>query len=368
MTLGPLPEYPWDELAPIIARAKAHPAGAVDLSIGSPVDPTPEVVRRALADAAEAHAYPTTLGTLEAREAIAEWFGRRRGVPGLTAEHAMLSVGSKEFIAFAAFFLGIGEGDVIVQPSVAYPTYAMGAAFCGAEILSEDDPAKWPANTRLVWLNSPGNPDGRVLDQDALRAAVARARELGAVLIGDECYAELGWGEWEERRVPSVLDPAVTGGDVTGVLAVYSLSKQSNLAGYRASFAAGDPALLKTLLRGRKHAGLMVPGPIQAILPVALRDEAHVRAQKDLYRARREQLLPALEAWGLRIDESRAGLYLWGTRGEAAIDTVSALAELGIISGPGHFYGEAGARHVRLSMTASDEAIAAAAQRLRDAA
>lgn len=373
MSLGPLPDYPWDELGPVIARAKAHLDGAVDLSIGSPVDPTPEIIRRALADAAESHAYPTTLGTLAAREAIVEWFARRRGVTGLAPENAMLSVGSKELIAFSAFFLGLGEGDVVVQPSVAYPTYAMGAAFCGAEVVSSDDPASWPENTKLIWLNSPGNPDGRVLDVTALQTAVARARELGAVIAGDECYAELGWDGWADRPIPSILDPRVTGGDLTGVLAVYSLSKQSNLAGYRAAFAAGDAEVLARMLRGRKHAGLMVPGPIQQILPVALADEAHVREQRERYRARRGILRPALEAWGLEIDASEAGLYLWGRRrgadGTIAGDwaTLEALAELGIIAGPGRFYGQYGLEHVRISLTAPDEAIERAAQRLRAA-
>jgi succinyldiaminopimelate transaminase len=216
-----------------------------------------------------------------------------------------------------------------------------------------------------VWINSPGNPDGRVWDADALRRARVRAAEIGAVLAGDECYAELGWeAPWDVRPVPSVLDHAVTGGDPTGVLSVYSLSKQSNLAGYRAAFLAGDSALVARLLTARKHLGLMPPAPVQAAMIVALGDDAHVREQKERYARRRAVLKPAVEAYGFRIDRSEAGLYLWATRDEDAWVSVGRLAELGILSGPGHFYGAHHTRHIRLSLTASDERIAAAAQRL----
>lgn len=149
---------------------------------------------------------------------------------------------------------------------------------------------------------------------------------------------------------------------------MYSLSKQSNLAGYRAAFLAGDADLVANLTTSRKHAGMIVPGPVQAAMIAALDDEDHVAAQKELYRARRDVLRPAVEAFGARIDHSEAGLYLWVTRDEDCWETIGALADLGIIAGPGAFYGDAGARHVRIALTASDEAIQAAAARLCDAA
>ena len=259
MTLGELPDYPWDQLTPYIERAKAHPAGAVDLSIGSPVDPTPEIVRTALREHADAHSYPTTIGTNEARDAVVAWFARSRGVTGLERANTMLTVGSKEFVATAAFFLRLGVGDTVVYPSRAYPTYEIGAVFAGATRFAGDDPAAWPESTKLIWLNSPGNPDGRVLGVEELRAAVDRARELGAVIINDECYAELGWGDWAGERIPSILDERVNGGDFTNILACSSLSKRSNLAGYRAAYIAGDSALISRLLVARKHAGLIPP-------------------------------------------------------------------------------------------------------------
>ena len=361
-----LPDFPWDSLAPHAATAREHPGGIVDLSVGSPVDPTPELVRAAIRDASDAHSYPLTAGSPALRDAIAAWYARRRGVTGLGREHVLPSIGSKELIAWAPLMLGLGPGDVVVQPTLAYPTYAIGASLARAETVAADDPDEWPENARLIWLNSPGNPDGRVLDSGFLLAAVARARELGAVIANDECYAELNWAA--EQTTACILDPEVTGGDLTGVLSVYSLSKQSNLAGYRAAFVAGDPELVSALLAVRKHAGLLPPAPVQAAMAVALADDEHVQAQKQRYRSRRERLSAALTGAGFRIDESAAGLYLWVSRDEDAWDTAAALAELGILVAPGTFYGDAGARHVRVALTAPDERIAAAADRLAELA
>lgn len=364
--LQPLPEYPWDSMAPYARRAAAHPDGIVDLSIGSPVDPTPEVVRQALAAATDAHEYPTTFGTTALRQAIVDWFARRRNVTTLGTNDVLPTIGSKEFVAWAAFMLGLGEGDVVVYPRAAYPTYAIGASIAGATALASDDPSEWPENTKLVWLNSPGNPDGRVLDVNALALRVRRARELGAIVISDECYAELGWDTpWDQQPIPSVLDSRVTGGDNTGILAAYSLSKQSNLAGYRAAFVAGDEKLIAQLLVIRKHAGMMVPAPVQAAMAVALGDDAHVEHQKEIYRARRDVLLPALQDAGFALSGSEAGLYLWLSEGIDAWQSIDRLADLGILAGPGYFYGDHSATHVRVSLTASDERIAAAAARLR---
>lgn len=365
MAVRDLDDYPWDAVAPYAARAKEHPGGIVDLSIGSPVDPTPAVVADALRAATDAHAYPQTVGTPALREAIVDWYARRRGVAGLSVDEVLPTVGSKELVALLPLLIGVGPGDIVVHPRAAYPTYAVGAKLVGAVPVASDDLAAWPGGTKLVWLNTPGNPDGRVLDAAELRAAVARARELGAVIASDECYAELGWdGPWADEPVPSILDPQVTGGDRRGILSVYSLSKQSNLAGYRAAFLAGDGALVADILTARKHLGLMLPGPVQAAMVAALGDDAHVAAQRERYRARRDVLRPALERAGFRIDHSEGGLYLWATEGRDAWETMGALAERGILAGPGHFYGEHFPQHVRFSLTATDERIAEAARRL----
>lgn len=364
--LRPLPDYPWDQMTPFAERARAHAGGIVDLSIGSPVDETPDVIRTALAAATDAHAYPQTAGTPELRQAIIEWYARRRGVTGLTEANVLPTIGSKELVALLPFMLGIGEGDTVVHPRASYPTYAIGAAIAGATALASDDPAEWPESARLVWLNSPGNPDGRVLSVAELAAAVARARELDAVIVSDECYAELGWeAPWDAQRIPSILDPRVIGDSRHNVIAIYSLSKQSNMAGYRAAFAAGCSRLLGRLLTVRKHAGLMLPAPLQEAMIAALGDDGHVAEQRERYRARRAVLVPALTAAGFRVDHSEAGLYLWATAGVDAWESIGALADRGILAGPGHFYGDFYPDHVRFSLTATDERIDAAAERLR---
>ncbi|TXK19600.1 succinyldiaminopimelate transaminase [Homoserinibacter sp. GY 40078] len=357
-----LPDFPWDALTPFADEARAHPEGIVDLSVGSPVDPTPAHIREALAAATDAHSYPQTAGSVALREAIVAWYARRRGVPDLQPANVIPTIGSKEFVALLPTLLGLGPGDVVVQPTAAYPSYAVGAAVVGATVLSSDEPDEWPEATRLVWLNSPGNPDGRVHDLAFLRRAVVRARELGAVIANDECYAELDWTSAEPT--PSILHPDVTQGSRQLTLSVYSLSKQSNLAGYRAGFVAGCSDVVTELLAARKHLGLMPPAPVQAAMVAALGDDTHVVAQKELYRARRETLVTAFASAGFRIEGSRAGLYLWATRDEDSWDSVATLARLGILVAPGSFYGAAGARHVRVALTATDERIAAAAARL----
>ncbi|HLT66926.1 MAG TPA: succinyldiaminopimelate transaminase [Microbacterium sp.] len=366
---GALPDFPWDSLAPFAQTARAHPGGLVDLSVGTPVDPTPSIVREALAAATDSPGYPTTHGTVELREAVVSWFERTRGVPGLDPGAVLPTVGSKELVATLPSWLGLGPGDAVVFPEPAYPTYDVGARVAGATPVAADDPAEWPAGTKLVWINSPGNPDGRVWSAEELRAAVVRAREIGAVIASDECYAELGWdAPWDAERIPSILDPRVAGDSRANLLSVYSLSKQSNLAGYRAAFVAGCSKVVGQLLKNRKHLGLMPPAPVQHAMAVALGDDEHVDRQREIYRARREALKPAVEAAGFRVDGSEAGLYLWITEGRGAWESMGRLAELGILAGPGVFYGDHYPNHVRLSLTASDERIAEAAARLRAAA
>lgn len=368
MSVRDLADYPWDAVVPYRDRAAQHPGGLVDLSVGSPVDPTPAVIRQALADATDAHAYPQTVGTPALREAIVAWYARRRGVPDLRVDNVLPTIGSKELVALLPTLLGLGAGDIVVHPRVAYPTYEVGARVVGATPVAVDDPAEWPEGTKLVWINTPGNPDGRTWTVPELAAAVRRARELGAVLASDECYAELGWdGPWRTEPIPSILDPRVTDGSRANLLSVYSLSKQSNLAGYRAAFVAGCARIVGELLAARKHLGLMPPAPVQQAMAVALGDDAHVAAQKELYRVRRDELLPALAAAGFRIDGSEAGLYLWATEGRDAWESMGRLADLGILGGPGPFYGAHSNEHVRLALTAPTERVVEAARRLRAA-
>jgi succinyldiaminopimelate transaminase len=355
-----LPDFPWDLLEPAKARAAAHDGGIVDLSIGTPVDPVPGFIRDALAANSDTPGYPLTAGTVALRAAISAWVGRACGASGTYG--VLPTIGSKELVAWLPTLLGVGPGDVVVIPSVCYPTYEVGVQLAGATVVRSDSLTALGPDPRvkLVWINSPSNPTGQVLPVEHLRKVVTWARERGAVVVSDECYLSLGW----ETEPVSVLSDVVCGGDSTGLLAVHSLSKRSNLAGYRAGFVAGDPALVGELLAVRKHAGMIVPAPVQAAMVAALGDEEHVAEQRSRYAGRREVLRPALESAGFEITHSEAGLYLWCSRGQDCWATVDWLAGFGILAAPGAFYGPAGAQHVRIALTATDERVAAAVERL----
>ncbi|OZM83750.1 succinyldiaminopimelate transaminase [Pseudonocardia sp. MH-G8] len=355
-----LPDFPWDSLAEDKALAAAHPGGIVDLSVGTPVDPVPGIVRDALAGpAADVPGYPTTHGPESLRTAVAGSLQRRFGVT-VDPVAVLPTIGSKELVAWLPTLLGLGTDDTVVIPELAYPTYEVGVRLAGAQYVRSDSTAALgPRRVALVWLNSPSNPTGRVLPAAHLRKVVDWARERGAVVASDECYLSLSHG------APSVLHPDVCGGSHEGLLAVHSMSKSSSLAGYRAGFVTGDPRLVAALLEVRKHAGLIVPRPVQAAMEAAAGDDAHVSAQAEVYERRRARLRVALEAAGYRIEHSEAGLYLWATAGEPGRVTVRRLAEAGILVAPGEFYGPAGGQHVRVALTATDERIDEAVARLK---
>lgn len=357
-----LPVFPWDRLEPYKATAAAHADGVVDLSVGTPVDPVPEVIQRALAAAADSPGYPLTYGTGALRDAVAGHLRDRLSVTGADPAAVLPLIGSKELVAWLPTLLGLREGDQVGYPRLAYPTYEIGALMARAEPVTYADPVVDldPTRLRLLWLNTPSNPTGRVLDADELRRIVGWAREHGVLLVSDECYVELGW----DAEPVSVLDPRVCGDSHDGLIAVHSLSKRSNFAGYRGAFLAGDAAVVKELLGVRKHAGMIVPAPVQAAMIAALRDPEHVVVQKERYARRRSALRTAFEDAGFRIEHSEASLYLWATRDESCWDTVADLAKRGILVAPGEFYGSAGERFVRIAFTALDERVDAAVRRL----
>jgi succinyldiaminopimelate transaminase len=355
-----LPEFPWNRLAPYAEIARAHPQGVVDLSVGTPVDPVPASVQAALAAASDSPGYPLTAGTPQLRDAISEWAARTLRA-AVDPAAVLPTVGSKELVGLLPLLLGLGPGDTVVVPALAYPTYDVGARVAGCEVVVSDSThALGPQRVAMVWVNSPSNPTGRVLPVEHLAKVVAWARERGALVVSDECYLELGW----DAQPVSILDERVNGGSFDGILAVHSLSKRSNLAGYRAGMVLGDPALVGPLLEARKHLGLMVPAPVQAAMIAALSDGAHVAEQRERYARRRDHLLSALLDAGFSVEHSEAGLYLWATRREPCWDTVAWFADRGILVAPGEFYGVAGVQHVRVALTATDERVAAAVHRL----
>ncbi|MCL8025713.1 succinyldiaminopimelate transaminase [Nocardioides bruguierae] len=361
-----MPDFPWDGLRAHAETARAHPGGIVDLSVGTPVDPTPDVAADALAAATQWPGYPTTIGLASTRQACLDWMERRLGVTGLGLDQVLPTVGSKELVAQLALHLGVGPGDTVVFPELAYPTYEVGAVLAGATPVATDSlTALGPEAPALLWLNSPSNPTGRVLPPEHLKKVVDWARERGTVVVSDECYVECSW----EASPVSVLHPDVCGGSHENILALHSLSKRSNLAGYRCSFVAGDPVLVAELLAVRKNLGLIMPGPVQEAMKAALDDDEHAVDQHARYAARRARLRAALETAGFRVDHSEASLYLWSTRvvdgvEQDAWETVAWLAERGILVAPGTFYGAAGSTHVRVAFTATDERVDAAVERL----
>ena len=333
--------------------ARKHPAGAIDLSVGTPVDPTPAFVQSALTRHANSPGYPVTAGTVELRETLEKWARQRLGAQGDIG--VLPVIGSKELVAWLPTLL---ESQHVLFPKIAYPTYLVGALLAKAQPTAVDiDAQTWPG-ADLAWVNSPSNPTGRVHTEAELRAAIAWSRKNNSVVVSDECYLEFGDGS----APTSILQ--YTDGDNRNILAVHSLSKRSSLAGYRAAFVVGDPAIIARMLEVRKHAGMMVPLPVQHAMVAALSDDVHVGEQRSRYNARRAILRPALQSAGFSIEHSDAGLYIWATRHEDCWDSITWLAERGILATPGVFYGDAGARHIRIAMTATDEQIAEAASRI----
>lgn len=351
---APLPDFPWDALAPFGDIARSHPDGIIDLSQGTPVDSTPEFIQTELREASDSPSYPLTAGTPQLRAAITKWAHERLGATG--DFDVLPLIGSKELVAWLPTIL---EAKRVLIPEIAYPTYHVGALIAQAESIPVGiDANQWPT-ADLAWLNSPSNPTGRVHNLDEVNACLQWSRNSGATLVSDECYLDF------DHTAQSFSVLSQTSGDNTNVLAVHSLSKRSSMAGYRAAFMIGDSQLISRIREFRKHAGMIVPLPVQKAMTVALADNEHVIQQRGRYNARRDLLRPALEAAGFRVEFSNSGLYIWCTRDEDAWVSVEWLAHRGILATPGSFYGEKGANHIRIAMTATDERIKSAVLRLK---
>ena len=382
------PPYPHDRLTALRERASAVPGGIVDASIGTPVDPMPDVAVRALVDAAAgATGYPATIGSAAYREAAAGWIARRFGCT-VTPAHVVACIGTKELVASLPRALSLRDPsrDTVLYPAVAYPTYAMGATLAGLRAVPVPVDADWrldlaridPADADralVLWLNDPSNPTGVTATPAGMAAAVAWARERGIIVASDECYAEFTYDAAGAPTAPVTALEAGSGHDNgsgagpanDGVLVVHSLSKRSNMAGLRAGFVAGDAELVAYLGEIRKHGGLMTPAPVQAAATAALADDAHVHEQQQRYARRRARALPALEAHGLVHDGGPSTFYLWlrdaaGTRDGWAI--TADLAATGLLVAPGDFYGPAGERHARVALTLTDAQVDLVCDRL----
>jgi succinyldiaminopimelate transaminase len=369
------PPYPHDRLDALRRLADAVPGGVVDTSIGNPVDPIPEIALHALNRSAPAStSYPPSIGTLELREAATDWIQRRFGVELDPAAELIATVGTKEFVASLPHLLHLRDPsrDTVLYPAISYPTYEMGAQLAGLRAVPVPLDDEWhldlsrvsdedAARALLLWTNDPGNPTAAVAGGARVEAQVTWARERGVILAADECYAEFT-GE------PTPPSTALHHGTV-GVLACHSLSKRSNMAGFRVGFVAGDAELIGYLGATRKHAGLIVPTPIQAAGAASLTDDEHVDEQRDRYQQRRKLMLDGLSAQGLVHDGGPALFYLWLRAAESTDDgweVAARLAEAGTLVAPGSLYGPAGADHVRLALTQPTERLELVLERLSE--
>jgi succinyldiaminopimelate transaminase len=372
------PPYPHDRLAALHEVAAAAPGGVVDCSVGTPVDPMPDVAVRALVDAAAGSTgYPATIVSAAYRSAAAAWIDRRFGCT-VAPNEIVACIGTKELVASLPRALSLRDPsrDTVLYPAASYPTYAMGATLAGLRPVPVPVDATWHVDLSAIssadaeralvlWLNDPSNPTGVTATPDELARNVAWARARGVIVASDECYAEFTYDTTGAAAPP--VTALASGTD--GVLAVHSLSKRSNMAGLRAGFVAGDGELVAYLGELRKHGGLMTPDPVQAAATAALGDDEHVREQQLRYAKRRALALGALEAWGLVHDGGPSTFYLWLRRREGPSDGWAITADLaatGLLVAPGDFYGDAGAGHARLALTVTDDRLALACDRLAD--
>lgn len=337
-------------MAPYGEKAKKYPGGFIDLSQGTPVDPTPIFIQEALTKASNSPSYPLTAGSSQLKDAIRAWATLNLGATG---EFDVLPViGSKEFVALLPTFL---QSKTVLYPKIAYPTYLVGALMASAKAIPvEIDAKSWPT-ADLAWINSPSNPTGQVQSDSEILATINWARNNGSVIASDECYLSFS------KEAKSIL--SLTGGNNEGVLAVHSLSKRSNLAGYRAAFVIGDSKLIDQIRQIRKHAGLIVPLPVQQAMIAALSDNNHAIEQAERYEKRRTKLITALSKAGFTIEHSQAGLYIWCSKNEDCYKTVDWFANLGVLVTPGSFYGSE--KFIRIALTATDESIDLVVERIK---
>lgn len=350
-----LPDFPWDLLAPYADKARGYKEGAIDMSQGTPVDDVPDVIQNALKAGSNSPGYPLTIGNSKLREVAFDW---AKNELGITGDFDLLpTIGSKELVAWLPTFL---QSKTVLYPKIAYPTYLVGAKIANAKAIAVDiDATKWPKSD-LAWINSPSNPTGRVHTESELIEVISYAREKKSIIASDECYFSF----YDEGVKPkSIL--SLTNGDNKGFLAVHSLSKRSNLAGYRAGLIIGDPQLIKKIREIRKHAGMLTPAPVQNAMIEALTNQDHVKIQVDRYNKRRKILKSALLEMNFKISESNSGLYIWCSNGKSDWEMVETFSNLGMIVTPGGFYGDESKNFIRIALTITDENTNLAANRIK---
>jgi acetylornithine aminotransferase len=343
--------YPFVRLAEAVQRLEAAGVDVIHFGIGEPHEETPRFIREALVEALDPlSTYPSAEGLPELRAAIAGWAARRFGATLDPDRHLIPTFGSKEAVFLLAQVL---DGDVILVPQPAYPVYERGAVFAGKQVVElplrapeflpdlDAVPADVLARTAILWLNYPNNPTAATAPLDLYERAAALAREHDFVVASDEAYSELYFGDTPPSGALELLD-------LTNVAVFNTLSKRSSMPGYRTGFVAGDPELIAALKRYRPNVGVAPPEFVQRAAAAAWSDEEHVRAVRDVYRAKRDVMVPALAARGLRHAGGDATFFLWLEGAEPGEH--ERLLERGIVLTPGDYFGPAGEGYLRLAL------------------
>jgi succinyldiaminopimelate transaminase len=359
-TLAQMATYPFVRLDEARRRLLAEGIDVIDFGKGDPNEPTDPMIRQALVDALPERApYPLAQGLPELREAAAGWCRRRFEVDVDPETEIVPTYGSKEAIFSLAAVLDTA-GRTVVFGEPAYPVYERGALLAGAKVhtvplLRENgflpDLDDIPGDTALVWVNYPHNPTGAVAPLSFYERLAELAAERDFVIASDEAYSEL----WFEDEPSSALQA----GDRSRVVVFHTLSKRSSMTGYRSGFVAAPPGVIAALKAYRPTVGTAPQEFVQRASVVAWNDERHVEETRARYRAKRDVLVPAIEAKGWEIVASDATMYLWVVGPDA-----DALLERGVIVSPGEMFGPSGAGYVRFALVPTLEECKRAAELL----
>jgi acetylornithine aminotransferase len=344
--LAEMATYPFVRLEEEKRRLLAAGVDVIDFGKGDPNEPTDPMIRQALVDALPARApYPLAQGLPELRAAAAGWIERRFGVSVDSNTEIVPTYGSKEAIFSLAQVLDVG-GQVVAFGEPAYPVYERGAVFAGATVRTLalrrengflPDLRELDDDVALVWVNYPHNPTGAVAPLAFYDELAEAAERHDFVIASDEAYSEL----WFDEPPPSALQVA----DRSRVVAFHTLSKRSSMTGYRSGFVAAPPEIVAALKSYRPTVGTAPQEFVQRASVVAWNDERHVDETRARYRAKRDVLIPVMEARGWEIVASEATMYLWTVGPDA-----EALLERGVIVSPGEMFGPSGSGYVRFAL------------------
>ena len=373
--------YAFEEVDKKVDELKSRGIRPIDFGVGDPTSPTPPFVRRAAAEALETRrssGYPSYVGSLEFRRAIAAWAARRYGVRLDPATEISSTIGSKE--AVFNFHEGVVDpGDIVLCPSPGYPPYTRGTLFAeglpyqlplrkqnGFRVDFASIPEEMARRAKVLWLNYPNSPSGAVVDEAFYREALAFARPRGIIVASDEAYSEIYFGQ----PPLSCLNVAKE-----GVLVFQSLSKRSAMTCYRVGWVMGDPELVAIFRKTKTNIDSGTPTFLQDAAIAAMRDEEHVEAFRREYRTKRDILCAALVTAGLPDCTPPSTLYVWQQvpKGMSSVQFATFLLDekLAIVTTPGSWIAEPtaagenpGEGYVRFALVPSIEDTRLAAERL----